>query len=141
MSEPARVLRPPGGSLPPESVTLPGTGELLLKPLAEEVTRRHARLFPDEPERYGEHWASWCVHDNQHLLAWAAFEESGLAVLDDQLGWLAGILDARGYPVERLVADVELGADVVEERVPGAGRALAARLRGAAGRLRARRAR
>src|SRR5215210_213554 len=46
-------------------------------------------------------------------LTWAAADAAGFENLDRQIEWLAGILNAHGYPVERLARDLEIAADVV----------------------------
>lgn len=134
-SSPAET-RPPGGQPPPAEATLPDGTRLELRPLAQEIARRFRREFPDEVERYGDAGLEWCVHDNLYLLSWAALDLSPVTegILDDQLGWLRRVLAARGYPVERIGRDLELAAEVVEERVGPAAAPLADRLRVAAAR-------
>jgi hypothetical protein len=69
----------------------------------------------------------WCVHDNQWLLSWAAESMAGYLDMKDEVGWLASVLEARGFPLQRLCRDLEIGADVVLESVRGApGETLAA---------------
>jgi hypothetical protein len=128
-SSPAEVTRPGGAQSPPEIAPV-GDGTLELRPIAQEVARRHELEFPDELERYGGAAHEWCVHDNLYLLSWAALDLRPLTegILERQLGWLARVLAAREYPLDRLARDLELGADVLEERAPGA-REVAARLR------------
>ena len=119
---------PPSGAAPPAEVTLRDGTVLELEPLARETARRHQEEFPDERDRYGEAGFAWCVHDNQHLIAWAVHDAEALGVdLNEQVRWLAGVLRARHYPVARLARDLELAADVVGERAPEA-RGAAARL-------------
>ena len=76
------------------------------------------------------------VHDNQHLLNWAALDVAGAVVLDEQVAWLARVLGARGFPVDRLARDLELAAAVVRDQVDG-GEPMAQRLDAAAAGLRA----
>ena len=103
-----RRTRPPGGSPPPEVA-----GGLDLRRLAEEVTDRYAAEFPDEDERYEPQvWRAWCRHDTQYLLQWAVLDVEGTAHLDDQVGWLARVLAARDFPLDRLARTLELAADV-----------------------------
>jgi hypothetical protein len=72
------------------------------------------------------------VHDNQWLLAWAVEDMSvGGAHFANNVRWLAGILRARDYPAERLSRDLELAAEVVDERGPEL-RELAEKLRSGA---------
>ena len=112
-------------------------GETLhLSPLAHEISRRFAAEFPDEAERYGEAAFAWCVHDNQWLLGWAAEDiELGGGHFLGQVRWLANVLGSRDYPLERLVRDLELAAEVVGDGNEGR-RELVARLREGADALR-----
>ncbi len=109
------MSRPPGapsGGAPPSSATLPDGSILELAPLAREIGRRHRLEFPDEADRYGDRGLEWCVYDNQWLLSWAIMAAAGWGDFSDQLAWLAGILESRGYPVDRLARDLEIAADV-----------------------------
>jgi hypothetical protein len=118
----------PSGTPPPVEAPF-GGGRLRLPPLAGEVAARHLAAHPEDAARYGEDLAhEWAVHDMQHVLSWAFGEEAGFVVLDQQVGWLARVLDARGYPLANLADCLRTAADVVEERVDGAG-AVAERLR------------
>ena len=56
--------------------------------------------------------------------------------MQHHVGWLAGVLDARDFPLEHLAANLELAADVVEERLHAD--EVAERLRAAAVTVRAR---
>lgn len=48
--------------------------------------------------------------------------------------WLATVLEARDFPIDRLARDLDIGADIVMDRVAGPGaRALAATLTATAG--------
>ena len=110
-----RELRPPsGGAAPPASADL-GDGEIVhLSPLAHEISRLFQAEHPEEAERYGDAAFAWCVHDNQWLLGWAAQDlEIGGGYFEKQVRWLASLLRARGYPIPRLVRDLEIAADVV----------------------------
>jgi hypothetical protein len=120
------TTRAPGGAPPPRTAILVG-GEapIDLVALAEEICRRYREEFPDERERYGDAGAAWCVHDNQHILAWAVGARNGYVELERQLGWLARVLAARDFPVERLARDLEIAADVARERLGGPERAIA----------------
>jgi hypothetical protein len=134
------VSPPAGGTPPPATVELPNGDVLSLIPLAEEVSRRFFLEFPDEQERYGATGREWCVHDNQWLLSWAVEDLSlGGAHFANNVRWLAGILRARDYPVERLSRDLELAGEVADDRGPEL-RELAEKLRSGAALL-ARRAR
>jgi hypothetical protein len=101
--------------------------------LAREICRRYHLEFSDEQERYGGEVAAWCVHDNQHLLNWAAGAVRGDIEMHPEVAWLAKVLEARDFPLDRLVRNLELGAEVVAHRVRGgAGKKLAAVLSDAA---------
>ena len=110
---------PPSGQPPPRSATLADGTELDLEALAGEICARYRAEYPDEEERYGEAGHLWCVHDNQHLVNWAALHTRGYVVLDEQVAWLAKVLEAREFPLDRLARDLDIAADVVRARVPG----------------------
>jgi hypothetical protein len=123
------VSAPSGGTPPPATATLEDGEVVHLGPVAHEISRRFQLEFPDEAERYGEAAYAWCVHDNQWLLAWAAEDlELGGRHLAKNVGWLAGLLRARGYPAERLTRDLEIAAEVVGDETEARGK-LAAKLR------------
>ena len=129
----SRPLQPPSGFAPPVEVSVHDGPPLDLIALAREICRRYQLEFPDEQERYGDKGAAWCVHDNQHLLNWAAGAVRGDIEMHPEVAWLAKVLEARDFPLERLVRNLQLGADVVAQRVRGgAGKKLAAVLAGAA---------
>jgi hypothetical protein len=112
-----RRLQPPGGEPPPASVPL-GSGEPLdLASLAEDICRSYQREFPDEQEQYGDAGTAWCVHDNQYLLFWAAEAADGYLDMRREVSWLASVLEARDFPLDRLARDLEIGAQVVRERL------------------------
>jgi len=94
---------------------LPGGGTLDLRALAERICARYRAEFPDEQERYGDAGVAWCIHDNQHLLNWAIIASNGFGGFEPKLAWLAGVLDARDFPLERLARDLEIAAAVVED--------------------------
>lgn len=110
------VTQPPGGEPPPRWGIGPG-GDVDLHPLAVEVCRRYRLMFPDEQARYGAAGPAWCVHDNLYLLFWACEDVAGLVPLTTEVDWLARVLAARNFPLERLAAGLDLGADVVRERL------------------------
>ena len=129
MSEPpARSVPPPSGRPPPVIAALPDATELDLVSLAQEICRRYRAEFPDETGRYGPAGAAWCVHDNQHILNWAALSLSWHVDLEKEIAWLARVLEARGFPLERLSRDLEIAAEVIEleagEQVTALGGAL-----------------
>jgi hypothetical protein len=128
------VTSRPSGWPPPAESAFRGE-RLRLEPLAEEIARRHLERHPDDVERYGELAREWAVHDMQHVLAWAFGEPSGFVDLGQQIDWLAGLLDARGYPLVNLADCLEEAGAVVADRVPGAD-AVADRLREVSGAVR-----
>ena len=109
----------PGGQEPPASIRIGDDSESLdTEPLAKEICRRYRLEFPDEQQRYGDAGAAWCVHDNLYLLFWAGETANGYDdVMESQVAWLAGVLESRGFPLERLARDLDIGADVVREQV------------------------
>ena len=113
MSRAGLPPRAPSGGAAPEVAELPGGERLELAAPAREIASRHRAEFLDEEERYGDRGLEWCAYDNQWILAWAAGDAAGFENLGRQLEWLAGVLDARGYPVERLARDLEIAAEVV----------------------------
>ena len=113
-------------------MSLRGDDRLFLAPIAHEAALRFRREFPDEEERYGDAGFAWCVHDTQYLLAWALMDaEIGGGHFEKNLRWLTRLLHARAYPTERVARDLEIAADVLEERHPGARAAVTALRRGA----------
>ena len=129
-----RAVAPPSGQPPPEHATAADGASIALRPLAEEICRRYRGEFPDEDERYGEAGVAWCLHDNQHILNWAFLEERGWLDLDEQIAWLARVLDAREFPLSRLARNLEIASAVVEHELGERATGIAQRLRqGAAG--------
>ena len=122
------ATRSPGGAAAPAVVVVDGRS-LELEPLATEVARRYRDEFPDERDRYGDAGLEWCVHDNQYLIAWAVEDATlGSVSFPEQVGWLARVLAARGYPLERLVRDIEIIGAVLAQREPELARAIEATL-------------
>jgi hypothetical protein len=128
---------PPSGQPPPVRAEMADGTAVDLAALAAEVCARYAAEYPDERERYGAAGHLWCLHDNQHLLNWAVLDTLGYVVMDEQVAWLAKILEAREFPLDRLARDLDIAADVVRERV-SRGAAVAAALTGAASMVRSR---
>jgi hypothetical protein len=109
------VTEPPSGYPPPVSAQL-DDGEMLdLRALAQEISSRYLAEFADEQERYGDAGMAWCVHDNQHLLNWAVTERNGYGGFEQQLAWLAGVLEARDFPLDRLARNLDIAAAVLDE--------------------------
>ena len=136
----SRRLAPPQGGHPaPTEASLGPDATLSLVPLAEDICRRYRAEFPDERERYGDAGIAWCIHDNQHLLNWGAAEVRGLYAMQPHVAWLADVLDARDFPVDRLARNLDIAAAVVGERLTDDhGPRLAAVLTAAAAFVRAR---
>ena len=119
-------LRPPGGHPPPTTAQTPGGSTIDLVALAEEICRRYRQEFGDERERYEPATATreWCIHDNQHLLNWAVLSLSELCDFSSQVAWLARVLEAREFPLERLARNLEIAAEVVMAKAAADGQAL-----------------
>ena len=126
---------PPSGWPPPTQARL-GDEQVELEPLAHTIADRYFERFPEDLERYGDAARAWELHDTQHLLHWAIGDVEGFVDMEHHVLWLAGVLDARGFPLEHLAANLELAADVVEEQLQT--EAVAERLRAAAISVRAR---
>jgi hypothetical protein len=129
---------PPSGQPPPRTATLADGTQLDLEALAREVCARYRAEYVDEEERYGEVGELWCRHDNQHLVNWAVLHTRGYVELEAQVAWLAKVLEAREFPLDRLARDLDLAADVVRSRAAG-GADVAQALSGAATMVRSRR--
>jgi hypothetical protein len=122
------VTEPPSGAAPPLTSELREGGTLDLRSLAEQICTRYRAEFPDEQQRYGAAGLAWCIHDNQHLLNWAVIESNGLGGFERKLAWLAGVLEARDFPLERLARNLELAAAVLNDNAeprPGPAKVLA----------------
>jgi hypothetical protein len=125
----SRRPAPPGGWPPPPDAVLAGA-PVALGGLARAVSDRYFERYPDDLERYGELAREWEIHDTQHLLNWAIGDVEGFVELERQVAWLAGVLEAREFPLEHLAGNLELAADVVAEQLGSD--AVAGRLRDAA---------
>ena len=124
-------LAPPGGAAAPIDVQGPDGRTVDVRELAREVCRRYRAEFRDEDERYAWAGRAWCMHDNQYLLHWALLNARGTTRLRDQVAWLARVLAARDFPLDRLARDLEICADVLEEGGHGWAGDVADRLRAA----------
>ena len=115
----SRRPEPPSGQPPPTEARLGDGDPLDLAALAREICRRYRAEYADEAERYGDAGIAWCVHDNQHLLNWAAGSVNGYVDFEREVAWLARVLEARDFPLDRLARNLDIGADVVREQVGG----------------------
>jgi hypothetical protein len=131
----ARRPARPGGWPPPEHARL-GDADVELAPIAEAVSDRYFERHPEDLDRYGELAREWEIHDTQHLLNWAIGDVEGHVELERQVAWLAGVLEAREFPLEHLASNLELAGAVVQERLGAA--AVAGRLEAAAAFVRGR---
>ena len=113
-----KQLRRPTGTPPPAHATLADGTELDLVGAAEEVARRYFDEFPDDRERYSAEVWDWAVHDTRYILGWGTGDLNGLPMLERQTAWLARVLAARDFPLERLARNVELAGAVLAERLP-----------------------
>jgi len=110
-------LRPPGGTPPPVLAELGGL-PIDLQILAGAICDRYHAYYTDEAERYGPEAQAWCRHDNQWLLSWAVGDVQGVTDLEDQVCWLARVLHARHFPLERLAHNLRLAGEVTRELLP-----------------------
>jgi hypothetical protein len=122
---------------PPVTVASPAGRELDLRALAVESCKAYDAEFPDNQERYGPAGFQWCVHDSQHLVNWATLSLTGTLPFHEQLAWLARILEARDFPLDRLARHLELLAEAVLRTHPEE-RPLSEQLRGGAAFVRSR---
>lgn len=111
-------LERPGGAAPPAHAELADGDRVDLVAAAEEIARRYFEEFPDDRETYSSEVWDWAVHDTRYILAWGVGDLNGLPMLERQLTWLAGVLAARGFPLERLARNVELSGAALAERLP-----------------------
>jgi hypothetical protein len=125
------VTEPPSGYPPPANAELDGGRMVDLRPLAQEICARYRAEFPDEQQRYGDAGIAWCVHDNQHILNWAVTELNGYGGFERQLAWLAGVLEARDFPLDRLARNLDIAAAVSAEELERANQLSEILLRGA----------
>ena len=127
----SRPVDPPSGWPAPGYATLAGQ-RIGLTALAEAVADRYFEEFPEDLERYGEAAREWEVHDTAHCLNWAVLDVERLLSLQREVRWLTSVLRSRGFPLEHLARNLELSADVIDDRLAESGAAVAERLRDAA---------
>jgi hypothetical protein len=112
-----RRVAPPSGQEPPHVAQRRDGATVDLDPLAREVCDRYFERFPDHIEHYGPAGDAWCVHDSLYLFEWAFHDlDWDENVLVQQVLWLAGVLAARDFPVQRLAGHLELAAGVARLR-------------------------
>jgi hypothetical protein len=106
------VKRPSGASAP-ATAELPDGTVVDLVAVAREVCSRFYARYPEEYERSGDAGVDWCGHDNQYLIAWAIQDaRDGTVALPEQAVWLAGVLASRDFPIDRLVGNLLIAAEV-----------------------------
>lgn len=130
-------IAPPSG-MPPPRYALLGATRVDLERVAERICERYRGLYPDEQDRYGDAGMAWCLHDNQHILNWAVGSVTGLIDLPRELTWLADVLHARQFPLDRLAHDLELAAEELENAAGSLAAPAAAALRDGAAMVRQR---
>jgi hypothetical protein len=130
-------LARPSGTPPPAHATLAGGERIDLVGAAEEVARRYFAEFPDDRERYSPEVWDWAVHDTRYILSWAVGDLNGFSMIEPQVAWLARVLSARGFPLERLARNLELSGAVLAERLPGRADQIDTLMGAAAARVRA----
>ena len=123
-------LRPPSGYPPPTGATLPDGSELDLVALAQEVCAEYRAEFPDEPGATGTPaWPGACTTTSTSS-AGRPSRSTTRPGFHKEIGWLAGVLGARDFPLDRLERNLGIAAEVVAEQGLGEpGARLAERLR------------
>jgi len=114
----SKRVAPPSGMPPPQTATSPHGKEIDVVAIARDACAAYDSEFPDERERYGPAGAEWCRHDCQHLVNWAVLSLTAALDFEAQLAWLARVLEARDFPLERLARGLELLARAVRDMLP-----------------------
>lgn len=52
---------------------------------------------------------------------WAVEAVNDESDMNDDVAWLASVLESRGFPVERLARNLDLASDIVDEQIAGQG--------------------
>ncbi len=103
----------PSGASAPTTAQLADGSVIDLEPIAREICAQFYDRYPHELERSGDVGTEWCRHDNQYLLAWAIQDaRDGTVLLVEQAVWLAGVLETRGFPVEQLIGNLQIAAEI-----------------------------
>jgi len=63
----------------------------------------------------------WCRHDNQHVLNWAVLSLTDGVDFEQELAWLARILEHRDFPLDRLARSLQLLSATVKTSYPDEG--------------------
>jgi hypothetical protein len=113
---PDRPPAPPSGWLPPASALTADGEEIDLIGPARASSDAFIAAHPEYLERYGAAGRKWCVHDHQHVLNWAITRSA--QQFAHELDWLAGVLDARGFPLPWLAEGTERLADALAAQRP-----------------------
>ncbi len=102
-----------GATAPPAHATL--AGEVVdFAPIIDIVAHRYfAEGHPhgNVPELLARRWHA---HDTAYLLQWAIDDVAGYGSLERELRWLADVLSSRDFPLDGLVVNLEVMAEVIE---------------------------
>ena len=110
-------VAPPTGAEPPHVAFRRDGTELPLDEWARELCDQYFAAYPDHIEHYGPAGDAWCVHDSLYIFAWAFGDlDWGGSDLKAQVKWLATVLTARGFPLDRFVRHLELAGVVAANR-------------------------
>ena len=107
-------LVPPNPTAAPVTAAGEDGSTFPLAPMAARLCERYFTAYPDDGERLGSVGWLWCEHDSRHLLAWG-LQDARTHDLDcvERVAWLARVLAARGFPLERLACHVGWTAEVL----------------------------
>ena len=85
--------------------------------IAERICERYYAEYPDTDERYGARGRNYCAHDNAYLVGWMlqAAALATPAILERNVRWLADLLAAREFPMERYARNLQFVADAIVE--------------------------
>jgi hypothetical protein len=103
--------REPRGAAPPAAVYVGGTA-IPLAPGRPDLFATGSSSPTNVPATVTRGRAG-AAHDNQWLLSWAVNDVLGATDLGEQVQWLARVLHARDFPVDRLARDLETAAEIV----------------------------
>ena len=120
---------PPGGATPPELFELSGGERVDLGRLSRILSDLYFARYPEPDEEKAAIERAWCEHDSRYILAWA-LEDARAQTVDcvEQVRWLGRVLEARGFPVERLIVHLELASSMLVALVDEVGIAASERL-------------